>query len=785
MYYRILIASLFGLLGFAVNFLDIQLVDTEDFKINILVGLIFPMIISLAWGWRYGLISALFGGCQSMWWLWHSDGWGMFFSVPVFTIWIVWHGWWSEYRQKNMHYRWYETIFAVEVPIRIMITLGFFTIFRWLVSFNPPPWDASISWDFVSLSWVYLVTIKQIVSGYLLILLSYTIINIEIVQKLFGIKRRPAQREMNIIYLVATTVGLSLWILDSFFEFYFLNPAQKSYWEIAILDVDGHVLFMRFLLIVISLLSAALTAWFIRQRGFFQQRLEHLQETLKAIADINFLLADEENQENLITLICRELVSKFSYFSAWIILIDDQKKLITGAEFGVGEKFNLLLDQFSNDDFTNCAKKVLFESDILLIRTPLKECPDCPLSTTYNNRGAIGVRLVHAEKTYGILVVSTNIEYLENDEEIFLLKEIANIIANLVHSILLNEEKKKSEHALSFSEQRFSAMVQLAPMAIFLVRDHKYVFVNPRAVRLLGYSAMEELVGLNIYQTIPLEFHHLVDRWMNQSQNFDTKPAVEVQFIRLNGEKVWSILTTITVMMNDEPTLIIVGQDISQLKLAQEERETALREKEILLHELYHRTKNNMQVIQSLLAMRSSYMQDDQLKNLLMDVQDKIHSMALVHQKLYESRDLSKINLKDYTLELVDYLQNSLSIHADKINIETELDDIHVLIDIAIPYGLMLSELVSNAYKYAFPDGRSGNIWVKLFRKDNDLINIQVSDDGVGLSPDFNFQDSDSLGIEMIFGIVQHQLKGEISIDTKRGFSWDILFKDHLYDARV
>jgi hypothetical protein len=90
--FRILVSVAFGLIGFGVNFLDIELLDSPDFKVSILAGLLFPLIIALAWGWRYGLLSALAGGCQSMWWLWRDDGWGLLYAVPVFTLWIVWHG---------------------------------------------------------------------------------------------------------------------------------------------------------------------------------------------------------------------------------------------------------------------------------------------------------------------------------------------------------------------------------------------------------------------------------------------------------------------------------------------------------------------------------------------------------------------------------------------------------------------------------------------------------------------------------------------------------------------
>jgi len=138
--FRVSLAIIFGLIGFLLNFLDLQLLDTAEFKVSILVGLFFPLTIALAWGWRYGLLSALVGGCQSMWWLWQGDGWGVLYAVPVFSLWIVWHGWWAGVREKGEeNYPWYQSVFIVEVPFRILSELGFLTVFAGLVSLNPPP----------------------------------------------------------------------------------------------------------------------------------------------------------------------------------------------------------------------------------------------------------------------------------------------------------------------------------------------------------------------------------------------------------------------------------------------------------------------------------------------------------------------------------------------------------------------------------------------------------------------------------------------------------------------
>ena len=137
--YKILISVIFGLLGFWANFYALDFVQLTHFKVSILFGLLFPLLIALSWGWRYGLLSALVGGCQSMWWLWYTDGYGFLYAVPVFTVWVVWHGFWADFRRAQKR-KWYYSQYVVEIGFRALSVLGFYTIFGWLVSFNPPPW---------------------------------------------------------------------------------------------------------------------------------------------------------------------------------------------------------------------------------------------------------------------------------------------------------------------------------------------------------------------------------------------------------------------------------------------------------------------------------------------------------------------------------------------------------------------------------------------------------------------------------------------------------------------
>ena len=192
-----------------------------------------------------------------------------------------------------------------------------------------------------------------------------------------------------------------------------------------------------------------------------------------------------------------------------------------------------------------------------------------------------------------------------------------------------------------------------------------------------------------------------------------------------------------------------------------------------------------MQVIHSMLGLQSLYVQDEQFLTVLADVQDKIHAMSLVHQKLYESRDLSRINLKEYIDELTAHLVQSYQVRPDKVSLDLHTDSVFVLIDTAVPCGLILSELISNAFKHAFPGDEKGRLSIRLRRAKDETITLEVSDNGIGVPSDLNLKRNDSLGLQTVVGIVERQLQGELSIETDHGVAWQIRFRDHLYSPRV
>ena len=202
----------------------------------------------------------------------------------------------------------------------------------------------------------------------------------------------------------------------------------------------------------------------------------------------------------------------------------------------------------------------------------------------------------------------------------------------------------------------------------------------------------------------------------------------------------------------------------------------APREKDALLRELFHRTRNNMQVIIALLSFEAEVADDPRVSEVVKKASDRIMSMALAHKKLYESRDLSKIDLSEYATELVDMVIEEDSTSANRLKVTTDMETIPVSIDSAMPFGLVIHELVSNTLRHAFPGDREGRIWLRVARGSGREIDVEVGDDGVGIPDQYDFQRRDRLGLRLIKGLVEEQMRGRISFSRGPGLTCKISF---------
>lgn len=221
---------------------------------------------------------------------------------------------------------------------------------------------------------------------------------------------------------------------------------------------------------------------------------------------------------------------------------------------------------------------------------------------------------------------------------------------------------------------------------------------------------------------------------------------------------------------------IVSMMDITKLKEAEASLKTALEEKKVLLKELYHRTKNNMQMVGSLLSLQSAYTDNSEVLEVFDDMKNRIQSMSTVHEKLYQSETLSSIHLNDYIDDIIITLQGSYLCPEKQVVIEKKMDNVAVSIEKAIPCGIILNEILTNIFKHAFPDSRKGKIKVVMKELPTGTIHLEIGDNGIGVPEGFDFKDHDSLGMRLIFSIAEEQLKGSIKYNVKKGVIWYLDF---------
>ena len=216
-------------------------------------------------------------------------------------------------------------------------------------------------------------------------------------------------------------------------------------------------------------------------------------------------------------------------------------------------------------------------------------------------------------------------------------------------------------------------------------------------------------------------------------------------------------------------------QEIHERQQAEEQVKASLAEKEVLLREIHHRVKNNMQVISSMLDLQADTLQDEQVRDLFKESQHRIKSMALIHEHLYQTPDLARIDFVDYVESLTSHLLRSYGIKGGAVTLHLDIASIYLSIETAIPCGLIINELVSNALKYAFPDDQGGDISIELQPKAAQDLRLVIRDNGVGLPSDMDFRQSRSLGMTLVMTLVK-QIRGVMEWRSVHGLEFQITF---------
>ena len=283
--YKIFISIIFGFIGFFVNFHTI-IFPFGEYTAAILLGLLFPMLITLSCGWKYGLLSALTGGCQSMWWLWGpSNGYAIFLVAPPFTLWILWHGICANLRKKQKVHKWWLSMYIVEIPFRILNSINLLTISRWAITLNPPPWNwGSNAQNTIPMDFSIFVVIKQAAVGFVILLLADVLLNLRYIRRFFKLKEEPVQSNTNYIISASLLFGIFFWVFDSFFSS-IIFFTDKSFVDLLILNIPSHILYVRTAFLIACLIGGVLTAGLLRKQLESKIALQESENKYKTLYD--------------------------------------------------------------------------------------------------------------------------------------------------------------------------------------------------------------------------------------------------------------------------------------------------------------------------------------------------------------------------------------------------------------------------------------------------------------------------------------------------------------------
>lgn len=362
----------------------------------------------------------------------------------------------------------------------------------------------------------------------------------------------------------------------------------------------------------------------------------------------------------------------------------------------------------------------------------------------------------------------------ENDKAVSILE----INTNITERVKAEEDLRRSEkkyHSLYSNISEGMAILELVYNPQGKAVDYVITDVNPAYERIIGLNR-DEVIGKRAS-----ELHGSL------TKNIDKYEAVAQQGVPCRFESYYPDIDryfSVSVTSPGKGKVALLFEDITERKKSEEEMKASLRRTELLLQEVHHRVKNNLQIISSLLDLQATYVEDEEAINVLRESENRVLSMAMIHEMLYDSEDLSTINFQDYIQNLVYDLFNSYGVKNLLLDLNLNVEGKRLNIETAVPCGLIINELVSNSLKYAFPGDRRGVLTIDFHRQQDDEYQLVIADDGVGLPPDFDLEKTYSLGLRLVTSLVK-QLEGTMELDRSQGTKYIIQFRELEYRKRI
>ncbi|MBF0520532.1 MAG: DUF3365 domain-containing protein [Nitrospirae bacterium] len=359
-------------------------------------------------------------------------------------------------------------------------------------------------------------------------------------------------------------------------------------------------------------------------------------------------------------------------------------------------------------------------------------------------------------------------------------------------------ERRRADEVLIESETKYRSIIHSVQDGIISTDDNGVIIsFNRGAEAIFGYKEAD-LTGKSATELIPSRLHDTYKRAVQMLQllgdSYFAGKRLEFEGHRKDGTEFPCDVSIASWKIKNNRFYVAIVRDITDRKRMENQISASLHEKEVLLREIHHRVKNNMQIITSLLNLQNRYLKDQKDIDIFTETKNRIKAMSLVHEKLYQSDTLSKIDFSDYVRNLAMGLFRSYGVSEQKINLKLDIPSITFIIDTVISCGLVINELLSNSIKYAFPEISSTEsklpereIGISLHPSENssDSYELLVWDNGTGLPQEYAIDESKSLGLQLVYSIVENQLQGQIKIERTTGTKFIILFKENKYKQRM
>jgi PAS domain S-box-containing protein len=332
----------------------------------------------------------------------------------------------------------------------------------------------------------------------------------------------------------------------------------------------------------------------------------------------------------------------------------------------------------------------------------------------------------------------------------------------------------KSDNSLykMFFESMTEAVGVISPLGNIL-------FTNHRIPEILHYSE-KEVIGNNVLELLDKNNQIIIIKQLIKQKQKKDWSSYQLSWTAKDGRQIPTIVSPKPIY-NEKNQFIgsfALITEVTPLKVVEQQLRQSIEEKEVLFKELAHRTKNNMQVINSLLGLQASGIGDPKVQEIFKETQNRIMSMAKAHQMLYQAKDLTRIDFKSYLQDLSSGLIRSYKFEADKVRLDFQAEAVDVSLETAVTCGLVVNELMTNSLKYAFPQNRRGVIRIRLFTDEEQFIHLHIGDDGVGFTDNFDFKHLSTLGTRLVTNLVQRQLKGTLDVDIQGSPEFRICFKN-------